>query len=44
MKEAGGRFALTFDQWTGGNKRYLTLKVHFSGADFIDLGMITIRV
>ena len=44
MKEARGRFALTFDEWTGGNKRYLTLEVLFSRADFINLGMITVKV
>ena len=42
MKQAGQRFALTFDEWTGANKRYLTVNVHFSGADFINLGMIRV--
>ena len=41
-KEDGERFALTFDEWTGGNKRYLTVNVHFSGAGFINLGMIRV--
>ena len=40
MKEGGEQFGLTFDKWTGGNKRYLT--VHLCGSEFINLGMIRV--
>ena len=42
MKEGGERFGLTFDEWTGGNKRYLTVNVHLCGSEFINLGMIRV--
>ena len=36
----GLRFAVSFDEWTGKNRRYLTLNVHTKDADFYNLGMV----
>ena len=38
-KNSMKRFVSTFDEWTGKNRRYLTINVHTSNADFINLGM-----
>ena len=36
----GLRFAVSFDEWTGKNRRYLILNVHTKDADFYNLGMV----
>ena len=36
------RFAVSFDEWTGKNRRYLTLNVHTKDADFYNLGMVSV--
>ena len=38
----GKQFAATFDEWTGRNRRYLTINLHISIGDFINLGMIRV--
>ena len=38
----GLRFAVSFDEWTGKNRRYLTLNVHTKDADFYNLGMVRV--
>ena len=40
----GLRFAVSFDEWTGKNRRYLTLNVHTKDADFYNLGMVRVWV
>ena len=42
MKDQWEEFVLTFNVWTGINRRYLTIKVHKSNADFINLGMVRV--
>ena len=37
------RIILTFDKWTGKNRRYLTINFHASNADVINLGMVRVR-
>ena len=36
----GLRFAVSFDKWTGKNRRYLILNVHTKDADFYNFGMV----
>ena len=38
----GLRFAVSFDEWTGKNRRCLTLNVHTKDADFYNLGMVRV--
>ena len=38
----GLRFDVSFDEWTGKNRRYLTLNVHTKDADFYNLGMVRV--
>ena len=38
--EAFLKFLLTFNEWTGKNRRYITINVHTTNADFTNLGMV----
>jgi hypothetical protein len=40
--EAGKRFAVSFDEYTGKNRRYLTVNVHSSDGSWFNLGMVRV--
>ena len=40
LRDQGQRFSLTFDEWTGRNRRYVTVNVHSKDVDWFNLGMI----
>ena len=42
LKESGHRFSITFDEWSGRNRRYMTINLHLKGGDWINLGMIRV--
>ena len=39
-KNSGKRLLLTFNEWTGKNRRYITFNVHTTNTDFTNLGMV----
>ena len=38
----GLRFAVSFDEWTGNNRHYLTLNVHTKDSDLYNLGIVRV--
>lgn len=43
MKQKGGRFSLTMDEWTScRNRRYLNVNAHTNGGEMFNLGLIRI--
>ena len=40
--EGGGRFSISFDEYTGKNRRYLTVNIHSDGDLWYNLGMVRV--
>jgi hypothetical protein len=41
-KESGKKFSITFDEWSGRNRRYMTVNLHLDEGKWINLGMIRV--